>query len=213
MQIWISLASAILPLLASASVGIEYEVQKTLSSINQAHSIDRGLQMLSAQFIQNGANLTTTAYTITDNNDPVMQITMGFVQADDLDSSTCQKDADDSCYFNTQLLTDSNAYAGDLIMEVAFKASGDIPPSLRSKVVIFYAMDLKVATERINKSSSGKVNHASISSFTCVNPSTALNNNVALGSISLQNTSSTTSPAYINILNRSNNALQLCAIT
>ena len=209
---WSIYLLSLVPLISLGSAGVEYEVQKTLIRISQANSIDRGLQILSARFIQSGANLSTSINTISDSQDPVDTISMGFVQAGDLDGSACQKQEDDSCYFNQDLLNDSQTETGNLVMQVSFKNSADIPASLRSKKVLFFAHNYHISSDRIKKTTNNLVDQASITNFTCSNPATSLNNNLPLGSIGLQNESDSSQATNINILNRSTNAIKLCAV-
>lgn len=192
-----------------AQAGIEYEVSKTLQAASQAQSIDRALELAKVYYQQEGPSFVSRSYGISTTQDPVATISMGFLTADDINNSAnCQTNSQGSCLFTQALLDDTQAQTGNFAIEVNFKNTGVTPSSLRAKKVVFYAMGLGVTNNRIVKESSTQLSDGSIASFICQNPATSINRNVAAGTIGLQDSSTSSS---INILARSNNALQLCS--
>ena len=206
------LTTLFIPYISLAQAGIVYEVNKTIQAASLASSVDRAIELTKIYLHQEGPTFNTRNYNISNSQDPVGEISTGFITSGDLgDSGSCQTKSNGSCMFSSALLTDASAQEGNLVIEINFKTTGTTPAALRSKKVLLFAMGLGIENSRITKNSNTSLSDGSIASFTCVNPETSVNKGLSAGSISLQN--STSNNTAINVFSRTTTALRLCATT
>lgn len=191
-----------------ARSALHLEIERATQSINHAKIIDEVLYLAKVQFHEEGAFFTTrtTTYSASDTESgPIEKIIVGYVTSADIGGSG---------NFTQELVATSNL--NQFAVEVNFRSDSYIPPAIRSKKVIFFALGLGANPEIIDKSSleSGDATDRSITDFICSNPTQSSNTNstntvndgLALGHISLGDASNSST----NILRSANNAFSKC---
>ena len=128
-----------------ASSALHLEIERATQSINRAKIIDEVLYLAKVQFHEEGAFFTTrtTTYSASDTESgPIEKIIVGYVTSADISGSGD---------FTQELVATSNL--NQFAVEVNFRSDSYIPPAIRSKKVIFFALGLGANPEIIDKSS------------------------------------------------------------
>ena len=188
------------------------EVQDAINAVNDAKIIDEQLYLIKVQYHEDGLFYTTKTVNFTASDTEaggIVKIISGYITQDDLLGNA-------NGNFTQELISSSDV--DHFGVEVQFADYVYLPSAVRSKKVLFLALGLGSNPAFINKQSlsGGDVTNRSISDFTCVNPSTSLNNNTTnpinegrpLGTVSIGSGSNATT----NILRRVNNSFRKCHV-